>query len=117
VRIAIIASGAFIAGGIVFEHLRRPLQVLGGVEPILKPPRLAGAIAGSGSQRQKKQSQPLKQAGYYVVRAAEADRLASLALSDENRQILLALAARWRAIAKALTPSPRKRRKNAGSGC
>jgi hypothetical protein len=79
------------------------------------PPQVRGAIPGSGSRRRKRQSQPLKQAPYYVVRAIEADRLARLALSDENQQILLALAARWRAIAKTLTSSPRKGRKNTGS--
>jgi hypothetical protein len=40
-----------------------------------------------------------KSADYYLERAAECERLASVAITDENREILLKLAARWRALA------------------
>jgi hypothetical protein len=40
-----------------------------------------------------------KTAEYYLERAIECERLANAATSDENRRILLELAARWRAFA------------------
>jgi hypothetical protein len=40
-----------------------------------------------------------KTAEYYLERAAECERLADAAMTAENREILLRLAARWRAFA------------------
>jgi hypothetical protein len=37
--------------------------------------------------------------GYYLERAGECERLADAAMTEENREILLRLAARWRAFA------------------
>jgi hypothetical protein len=38
-------------------------------------------------------------ADYYLERAAECERLASEVLTEENRQILQQMAARWRGLA------------------
>jgi hypothetical protein len=40
-----------------------------------------------------------KTTGYYLERAVECERLADAAMTEENREILLKLAARWRAFA------------------
>jgi hypothetical protein len=40
-----------------------------------------------------------KTAEYYLERVAECERLADAAMTEENRKILLRLAARWRAFA------------------
>jgi hypothetical protein len=40
-----------------------------------------------------------KMAKYYLERAAERERLAGAAMTEENREILLRLVARWRAFA------------------
>ena len=45
-------------------------------------------------------------ADYYLERATECERLAGEAMTDENREILLRLAARWRAFADARNRSP-----------
>jgi hypothetical protein len=39
-------------------------------------------------------------------RAAECERLAEAAFDDENREIFLTLAARWRALAEAVEAPP-----------
>jgi hypothetical protein len=38
--------------------------------------------------------------GYCLERAVSCERLAETAMSEENRKILLSLAARWRALAE-----------------
>jgi hypothetical protein len=51
-----------------------------------------------------------KSADYYLERAAECERLASVAVTEENREILLKLAARWRVLAAEQNrPPPDKR--------
>lgn len=45
-------------------------------------------------------------AGYYLERAAECERLASVTVTEENREILRQLAARWRALAAEVSKSP-----------
>jgi hypothetical protein len=45
------------------------------------------------------QSNPPRSRAYYLERAAECERLAEAAMTDDNRKILLDLAARWRAFA------------------
>jgi hypothetical protein len=43
---------------------------------------------------------------YYLERAAVCERLADEAMTDENRKILLDLAARWRAFAEQSEEPP-----------
>lgn len=43
---------------------------------------------------------------YYLERAAECERLASGAVTEENREVLQQLAARWRAFAAQANRSP-----------
>jgi hypothetical protein len=43
---------------------------------------------------------------YYLERAAECERLAGTAMTDENRKILLDLAARWRSFAEQSEQPP-----------
>lgn len=45
-------------------------------------------------------------AAYYLERAVECERLAGEAITEENREILHRLAARWRAFAIEKTDSP-----------
>jgi hypothetical protein len=45
-------------------------------------------------------------AEYYLECAAECERLASEAVTEENREILRQLAARWRALAAEANRSP-----------
>jgi hypothetical protein len=52
------------------------------------------------------QSNPLRTRAYYLERAAECERLAEAALTDENRNILLDLAARWRSFAEKSEQPP-----------
>jgi hypothetical protein len=47
-----------------------------------------------------------KSADYYLERAAECERLADAAVTEENREILRRLAARWRAFAAEQEGSP-----------
>jgi hypothetical protein len=46
------------------------------------------------------QSNPLHSRADYLERAAECERLAEAAVTEENRKILLDLAARWRSFAE-----------------
>ena len=45
-------------------------------------------------------------AAYYLERAVECERLTGAAMTAENREILLRLAARWRAFAAERTEPP-----------
>jgi hypothetical protein len=47
-----------------------------------------------------------KSADYYLERAAECERLADAAVTEENREILRRLAAQWRAFATGQEGSP-----------
>lgn len=51
-------------------------------------------------------SYPRKTTEYYLERVAECERLAREAATEENRQILLRLATRWRALAAEQDGSP-----------
>jgi hypothetical protein len=44
---------------------------------------------------------------YYLERAADCERLADQALTEENRQIFLMLAARWRGLEEGSLPDER----------
>jgi hypothetical protein len=46
------------------------------------------------------QPSPPRNRAYYLERAAECERLAKTAGTEENRKILLDLAARWRSFAE-----------------
>jgi hypothetical protein len=48
-------------------------------------------------------------AAYYLERATECERLAQEAVTEENREILLKLAARWCGFAAEKTEGPPKR--------
>lgn len=48
-----------------------------------------------------------KTAEFYLERAVECERLANEAIAKENREILLRLAARWRAFAAERQAPPR----------
>jgi hypothetical protein len=48
-------------------------------------------------------------AAYYLERATECERLAREAVTEENREILRKLAARWRGFAAEKTENPPKR--------
>ena len=52
------------------------------------------------------QSNPPRTRAYYLERAAECERLAEAAMTDENRNILLDLAARWRSFAEKSEQPP-----------
>jgi hypothetical protein len=54
------------------------------------------------------QSRPIppRSRAYYLERAAECERLAEEAMTEENRKILLNLAARWRSFAEQSEQSP-----------
>jgi hypothetical protein len=41
---------------------------------------------------------------YYLERAAECERLAAAAMTEDNREIFLRLAARWRRAAEERSP-------------
>jgi hypothetical protein len=47
-------------------------------------------------------------ADYYLERAAECERLADETITQENRRVLLELAARWRGLAAEADGSPPK---------
>jgi hypothetical protein len=52
------------------------------------------------------QSNPPRTRAYYLERAAECERLADTAMTEDNRKILLDLAARWRAFAEQSEQPP-----------